>query len=251
MMRNINTQVYVYDDMMEISGGTTMRYTSYFDTNGGKMSGGMKPFVAKDPEIKVDQNTKNAIIVDTGIWSGKTIEPLVDTLQTRDIQTTVIAGFIKDNARKRFIEKGANVETILPLEDYSDWAEVRDLLVLFVKSGFFMGKMSSTTRDQAVPYGIFLGKYLTCYTQPAANLGIYYEAFSDVAAKLSWNFLQISSAFWIEMERLNPALTLGLLREMFPYQFALPLLKATRVSRIIYSPNDKPSEAIDNLCDMI
>lgn len=249
MRKTQETTVFSLDDTIDNDNVIKIRQTSYFDVKGQKIGGGLKPFTQKEETIR--QRSKKAIIVDMGIWSGKTMEPLIDELIREGSTIHIIAGFIKEKAKKRFENKGVVVETILPFSDYNDWAEMRDLLVLFIKSGFFIGKRSYVNPQNILPYGVFLENKFTYYTQPSTNLGAYYELLSDIdCLALSKFLLDTSRKLWVEIEKLNPNLTLGSLRNLFPARFSLPLLSEKQLGNLKFV-DEKPSDAILKLYDII
>lgn len=238
------------DDTLSLPDTVTSMHTSYFDTTGNKIGGDTKPFTKEDFN-EIPEGTKKAIIVDVGIWSGKSMLPLIERFKQAGITVTIIAGFSKKEARERFSEQGVQMETLLPFSDYDDWAELRDLLTLFIKSGFFMGKQSRKDTDRFLPYGVFLGKELTYYTQPSVNLPTYYEKFESNNKDLSQALLQLSYAFWKEMENVNSSLSLNKLRSLFPTRFGLPYVETDPKRPLRFSPNEKPSDTIAKLYDII
>lgn len=246
--RTKKTVVFSFDDTIEEEGYVVVSETSYFDEGGVKIGPGTKPFQTNvNLEDALNEPADRAILVDVGIWSGKTMDPLIDKLIKQNIKITVLTGFIKQKARERFETKGVYVKSLMPFNDYDDWAEVRDLLVLFVKSGFFMGKQSqSSETPKALIYGTFFRKYPTYYTQPSYNLGTYYESLQGAQERLTSELLRLSYLLWSEMERLNPDLTLGKLRELFPTRFGLPLVTTQQVP-LRFSTQEKPSEAIQKM----
>lgn len=243
------TALISYDDSIEQDGFLNVRSTTYFDVNGTKLGSGAKPGIT-NPYMSYEslENCDRAVILDMGIWSGKTILPTVEYLQKRGVPTTVLTGFIKSKAIDRITQRGADVEALL-FSDYNDWAESRDLMTVFIKSGFFIGKKSGV-RDTYIPQGTLMENMMACYTQPTTNLDIHYPSFQQMdTSALSQQLLQLSAEFWQQTEDVNNGnLTLGTLRKAYPRRFALPLLYDDQRQRgISFSVNDRPSEAIQKL----
>ena len=242
-----------FDDTLVGEGVTTAPFTTYYAPNGQKLGPGLKPFVEISPTLTINRNNKQeALLVDTGIWSGKTMMPAIDYLRENNMTVRVITGFIKEKARQRFAAKGVFVDTLLPFDDYNDWAEMRDLLVLFIKSGFFIGEVPQEDPTTLVPLTTSFGDYITYYTQPLSNLNLRYDLLNDIDYRLlSRQLLAVSRLLWQEMERVNPGLTLEILLKAFPQRFGLPLLSQEQLTEITFRPEEKPTDVIDKLYAII
>lgn len=251
MRKTDSTLIVSFDDTLEGKEIIAATQSTYYNPSGIKLGPGTKPFL-RNPFDEIDfSGVKRAILLDVGVWSGKTMILLVEQLRSYNIAVTIIAGFIKEKARQRFEEKGASVESLLPFSDYNDWAEMRDLLVLFIKSGFFIGKQSQKDANRFIPYGTFLGQ-LTYFTQPSSNLNLRYELLESTDYRtLTLELLHLSKRFWETMEDLNTNLTLGKLCALFPTRFGLPLLSKRQLTQIRFSRDDKPSDAIGKLYTMM
>ncbi len=239
-----STRVYSYDDTLS-GNANFVQATTYFDINGEKVGSGLKPFPKKSKDTDSEVPADQAMVTDLGIWSGGTMLPLVEKLRSESIPTLILTGFIKEKARKRFQKLGAYVQTVLPFQDYDDWAESRDLLTLFIKSGFFMADPRAQRTGEAKPFLVNLEDKTTYFTQPSANLDVYYEILGQQNyMELTKRLRSLSVDFWEEMESSNPRTTLWILTTICSRTFGLPLYSPKQLGTVSFAPGMSPTEAI-------